>query len=104
MDEDLKPLLQEIASELRTRNDLVRSQQQLAEQMRTEMMSNVFSSNPVEEARAFSAKQMEDSRMFTERIRESTERAQEERREFRQLLLSEIRRLNENLERLACGS
>jgi hypothetical protein len=104
MDEDLKPLLQEIASELRARNDLLRSQHQQAEQMRTEMMGKVFNFNPAEQAQTFAAKHLEESRTLTERIRESTERDRNERREFQQSLLSEVRRLNENLERLARGS
>jgi hypothetical protein len=102
MQEDLKPLLQEIASELRTRNDLVRSQQQQAEQMRTEMMSNVFGAG--EDPREAASKHLEESRLRMRAMVEDAEREREERRAFQQSLLSEIRRLNENLERLARAS
>ncbi len=103
MDEQIKPLLQEIASELRARNDLIREQQRRAEQVRSEMLSNLpfgpALSNLETGADSPSSRLWSHEDML-EGIKEDAERDRSERHEFQQALLAEIRRLNQNLEAL----
>jgi hypothetical protein len=100
MDEDIKPLLSDIASELRARNDLIRRQQEEAEKLRSSMFSGM-SFDAGEKVKETMERSRSESQAVMKGLRNDAERDRAERHEFQQALLEEIRRLNSNLEQLA---
>jgi hypothetical protein len=98
MDEDIKPLLQEIASELRTRNEMVRTQQESVEKLRSEMMGRFTGALPTETPKDSTIQHLEESRKRMSKLQDDAEIDRQEKREFQRALLAEIRSLNENLQ------
>lgn len=102
MDEDIKPLLHEIAAELRARNKLFRDQQRKTDEARSQIleMSPVAAGDDKPHfGRPFDFSTIDNAHQETmKKIREDGEQDRAERREFQEALLNEIRRLNHNLE------
>jgi hypothetical protein len=102
MDEELKRTLSDIAQELKTRNDLIRHQQEEVEKTRSEFLSGMLGSrltSNMEIAKADAAKQLAESRSNLESIREQAKEEREAQRAFQTALLDELRLLNNNFEK-----
>ena len=104
MDEEIRPLLKEIASELRARNDIIREQQRKADDMRSEVFSRFPFGQDKEGKPEFAKPDFSfierDHNAAMQRIKDDADRDRAQQSEFQEALLSEIRRLNHNLEEL----
>ncbi len=102
MDEDIKPLLAEIVEQLKSRNQMIRDQQEQSERMKTELFGKMSGFSPgldMEETRDAALKQIQESRGNMARIQEDAARDRQEQREFRAALIEELRKLNANFEK-----
>jgi hypothetical protein len=100
MDDDIKPILAEIANQLRERNEMIRSQRAESEEMKAQWMGKMFGETSGSNPREGMMKRLEESRTSMVTLKADAQNDRLERKAFQDSLLGEIRRLNENLERL----
>jgi hypothetical protein len=100
VDEEIGPLLAEIAAQLRERNEMIRAQRAESEQLRSEMAGKLLGGAPGSDPRATAVKRLEESRSRMESMADDAKSDRAERRAFQESLLEEIRRLNTNIEKL----
>jgi hypothetical protein len=100
MDDDIKILLKEIASELRERNDLTRAMSARSEERLKEVDAKREQLGLDGSRENRLKKTMEQSEERLTRFRQDAELRNAERKDFQQALLTEFRRMNSSLEAL----